>query len=131
MLNRSAFRKSLWGGLSRVVGVGLGVGAGSALKQLTGSALDGWVPAILMALASLVLMVFAEYEKEITDLPGESLPTSPKARIKLNDEPADSGSLTLPEGYNGGTITIQNNVPVIITPAGTDVSIIERTINSP
>lgn len=126
MINRSAFKKSLWGGLSRVVGVGLGVGAGSAIKQLTGTALDGWVPAILMAIASLILMIFAEYEKEITDVSGESLPTSPKATIKLNDEPADSGTLVLPEGYSGGTIIIQNS-----TVSPTTVPLVDRTKDSP
>lgn len=80
MLNKIAFRKALWGGLSRTVGVGLGVGAGNALKQIAGSVLDGWVPAIIMALASLVLLVLAEYEREIVpDSPGEASPPSPKA----------------------------------------------------
>jgi len=65
-LNRKALRRSLWASLSRLIGVGLGAGAGSLIHQLVGGGFTGWGLAFAMALASFALMLYAEYEKEIS-----------------------------------------------------------------
>jgi predicted MFS family arabinose efflux permease len=63
--DRRAFRKSLWSSISRLIGVSLGAGAGSLLYKLVGHGLQGWSTALLLMLVSVVLMVIAEYEREI------------------------------------------------------------------
>ena len=63
--NKKAFKKSFWGSLSRVIGIGLGAGAGGLLHQLVGDNLTSWVFAMIMAIASFAFMWFAEYEREI------------------------------------------------------------------
>jgi len=64
-LDRKALRRSLWAALARLIGVGLGAGAGSLIHQLIGGGFNGWGIAMGMAGVSFVLMVFAEYEREI------------------------------------------------------------------
>lgn len=64
-LNRRALRRSVWGSLSRLIGVGLGAGAGGLIHQLIGGGFSGWGIATAMAIASFVLMLVAEYEREI------------------------------------------------------------------
>lgn len=64
-LDQKALRKSFYGSLSRVVGVGLGAGAGSLLHNLVGDGLSGYGVALLMALASFAFMWYAEYEREL------------------------------------------------------------------
>lgn len=64
-LNRKALRRSVWGSLSRLIGVGLGAGAGSLIHQLIGGGFSGWGVAFGMAVASFALMLFAEYEREL------------------------------------------------------------------
>lgn len=63
-INRKALKRSLWGSLSRVIGVGLGAGAGGLLHQLVGDGLGSWTFAIGLAAASFACMWFAEYERE-------------------------------------------------------------------
>lgn len=63
--NKKAFRRSMWASFSRLVGVGLGAGAGSLVYKLIGGGFHGWGVAGLMAVVSLALMTFAEYEREI------------------------------------------------------------------
>ena len=63
--DRRAFRKSLWSSISRLIGVCLGAGAGSLLYKLVGSGLQGWGTALGMLIISVLLMVIAEYEREI------------------------------------------------------------------
>lgn len=63
-IDKRAFKRSLWGSLSRLIGVGLGAGAGSLIHQLVGGGFSGWGLALGMATVSFVLMLFAEYEKE-------------------------------------------------------------------
>lgn len=63
-LDRRALKRSLWASLSRLIGVGLGAGAGSLIHQLVGGGFSGWGMAMLMAVISFVLMLVAEYEKE-------------------------------------------------------------------
>jgi hypothetical protein len=65
--NRRAFKRAIWGSLSRLIGVGLGAGAGSLIYKLIGGGFNGWGMALLMAIASFGLMTFAEYEREIDD----------------------------------------------------------------
>jgi uncharacterized membrane protein YccC len=55
----------MWSSFSRLVGVGLGAGAGSLIYKLIGGGFQGWGVAVLMAGVSFVLMTFAEYEREI------------------------------------------------------------------
>lgn len=64
-LNKKALRRSIWSSLSRLIGVGLGAGAGSLIHQLIGGGISGWGLAFGMAIASFALMLFAEYEREI------------------------------------------------------------------
>lgn len=64
-LDKKALRRSIWSSLSRLIGVGLGAGAGSLIKQLVGDGFTGWATACGMALISFALMLFAEYEREI------------------------------------------------------------------
>lgn len=64
-LDKKAFKRSLWGSLSRVIGVGLGAGAGGLLHQLVGDGLGSWGFAVGLAVASFVFMWFAEYEREV------------------------------------------------------------------
>ncbi len=63
-LDRKALRRSMWSGVSRLIGVGLGAGAGSLIHQLVGGGTTGWGVAVTMAVVSLILMIFAEYERE-------------------------------------------------------------------
>lgn len=63
-LNKKALRKSFWGSLARLIGVGLGAGAGSLLKGLVGDGFEGWGLAFFMAVASFALLWVAEYERE-------------------------------------------------------------------
>ena len=64
-IHKTALRKSFWGSLARLIGVGLGAGAGSLIHQLIGGGFTGWGVAAMMAAFSFVLMWFAEYEREI------------------------------------------------------------------
>jgi len=64
-LNKRALKRSFWSSLSRLIGVGLGAGAGSLIHQLVGGGISGWGVAVSMAIASFFLMLFAEYEREI------------------------------------------------------------------
>lgn len=63
-LDRKALKRSVWSSLSRVIGIGLSVGAGSMIHTLLGDGIKGWGVAVTMALASFLLMCFAEYERE-------------------------------------------------------------------
>lgn len=63
--NRKAFRRAIWSSIARLISVGIGAGAGSILLQLTGGGVKGWGLACMMCIISLVLSIFAEYEKEI------------------------------------------------------------------
>lgn len=64
-VDKKALKRSFWGSLSRVIGVGLGAGAGGLLHQLVGDGLGSWTFAIGLAAASFVFMWLAEYEREI------------------------------------------------------------------
>jgi len=66
-LNRKALRRSAWSSLSRLIGVGLGAGAGSLIHQLIGGGFSGWGLALAMAVASFALMLFAEYERVLDE----------------------------------------------------------------
>ena len=63
--DRRAFRKSVWSSLSRLIGVSLGAGAGSLLYKLVGTGLQGWSTALILLTVSAILMVIAEYEREL------------------------------------------------------------------
>jgi hypothetical protein len=63
-INKKLFRRSLWSSFSRLVGVGLGSGAGSIIHQMVGDGMQGWGLALFMAIGSFVLMLYAEYERE-------------------------------------------------------------------
>ena len=63
--NKRAFRRAAWSSLSRLIGVGLGAGAGSLIYQLIGGGFKGWGVALTMVFVSFALILFAEYEKEI------------------------------------------------------------------
>ena len=65
--SRRAFKRAIWSSFSRLVGVGLGAGAGSLVYKLTGGGLHGWGVAVVLAVASFALMTFAEYERELDD----------------------------------------------------------------
>jgi uncharacterized membrane protein YccC len=63
-LNRKNLKRAFWASLARLIGVGLGAGAGSLIHQLVGGGFNGWGLATAMAVLSFCLMWFAEYEKE-------------------------------------------------------------------
>lgn len=64
-LNKRVMKRALWASLSRLIGVGLGAGAGSLVYKLVGGGFHGWGVATLLAVVSFVLMTFAEYEREL------------------------------------------------------------------
>ena len=64
-VDKKALKRSFWSSLSRVIGVGLGAGAGGLLHQLVGDGLGSWGFAMAMAAASFAFMWFAEYEREV------------------------------------------------------------------
>lgn len=66
-LNKKAFKRSFWAAIAKLIGVGLGAGAGSLLYQLIGGGFSGWGLAVGMAGISFCLMWFAEYEREISE----------------------------------------------------------------
>lgn len=66
-LNKRAFRRAGWAAFARLIGVGLGAGAGSLLYQLVGGGFHGWGVATVLAVVSFFMMWFAEYEKEKSD----------------------------------------------------------------
>lgn len=63
--DKKALRRSFWGSLSRVIGVGLAFSASSLIHQLAPDALSGWTAAIGMAIGSFFMIWIAEYEREI------------------------------------------------------------------
>lgn len=64
-LNKKAFRRACWAAIARLIGVGLGAGAGSLIYQLIGGGFTGWGLALTLAIVSFILMWFAEYEREL------------------------------------------------------------------
>jgi hypothetical protein len=64
-MDKKALKRSFWGSISRVIGVGLGAGAGGLLHQLVGDGLGSYGVALAMALASFAFMMIAEYEREM------------------------------------------------------------------
>lgn len=64
-LDKKAFRRAGWAAFARLIGVGLGAGAGSLIYQLIGGGFKGWGLALVFAIASFILMWFAEYEREV------------------------------------------------------------------
>lgn len=64
-MDKKALKRSFWGSLSRVIGVGLGAGAGGLLHQLVGDGLGSYAFAFGLAVASFMFMWLAEYEREI------------------------------------------------------------------
>lgn len=64
-IDRKAFRRAGWAAIARLIGVGLGAGAGSLIYQLIGGGFKGWGFALTLAICSFVLMWFAEYEREL------------------------------------------------------------------
>lgn len=63
-LDRKALRRSIWSSMSRLIGVGLGAGAGDIIHKLVGGGFNGWSLALMLAGASFVFMLIAEYERE-------------------------------------------------------------------
>lgn len=61
-----AAKRAFLSSCARLIGVVLGAGAGSLLKQLVGDGLHGWAVAAAMAGVGFILMFLAEREKEIT-----------------------------------------------------------------
>lgn len=64
-LDKRAFRRAGWAAVARLIGVGLGAGAGSLIYQLIGGGFKGWGFAATLAVVSIVLIWFAEYEREL------------------------------------------------------------------
>ena len=64
-IDRKALRRAGWAAFARLIGVGLGAGAGSLLYQLIGGGFTGWGMALVLAVVSFFLMWFAEYEREL------------------------------------------------------------------
>jgi uncharacterized membrane protein YgaE (UPF0421/DUF939 family) len=64
-INKKALKRSLFASIARLVGVGLGAGAGSLIHQLVGGGFSGWGVAFSLAIVSFALIWFAEYEREV------------------------------------------------------------------
>lgn len=64
-VNKRALRRAIWTSLSRLIGVGLGAGAGSLIYNLVGGGFHGWGVALALVFVSFFLIAFAEYEKEL------------------------------------------------------------------
>lgn len=62
---RRALKRSFYASISKLIGVGLGAGAGSLLYQMIGGGFKGWPVALGMAAISFALTWFAEFEREI------------------------------------------------------------------
>lgn len=62
--DKKALKRSFWGSLSRVIGVGLGASAGGLLHQVVGDGFGAVGTAVAMAIASFALIWFSEYERE-------------------------------------------------------------------
>lgn len=60
-----AFKRSFFASLGRLIGVGLGAGAGGLLKEMIGPGFRGWGIAAAMAVVSFLLIWASEYEREI------------------------------------------------------------------
>ena len=63
-LDKKAFRRSILSSISRLIGVGLGAGAGDIIHRMVGNGINGWSVALILAAASFILMAIAEYERE-------------------------------------------------------------------
>lgn len=63
-IDKKAFRRSMLSSVSRLIGVGLGAGAGDLVHRLVGGGFNGWSVALLLAAISFILMAIAEYERE-------------------------------------------------------------------
>lgn len=63
-VDKKAFRKAVWASLARVIGIFLAAGAGSIIKEQLGHGQLAWGFAMVMALVSWALIVYAEYERE-------------------------------------------------------------------
>lgn len=63
-INKKALKRSIWASISRVIGVGLGAGAGSIIHQAVGDGLGSYGVAVGLAIGSFAFMLFAEYERE-------------------------------------------------------------------
>lgn len=64
-LNKRVLKRALLASLSRLIGVGLGAGAGSLIYNLVGGGFSGWGIASVMAVGSFVLIAVVEYEREL------------------------------------------------------------------
>lgn len=64
-LNKKAARRAILASISRLIGVGLGAGAGSLIYSLVGKGVSGWGIASIMAICSFILIAVVEYEREI------------------------------------------------------------------
>jgi len=62
--NKKALKRSFLASLGRLLGVVLGAGAGSLIKDLVGGGVQGWGIAVIMALVSFVLVWFTEFKRE-------------------------------------------------------------------
>lgn len=124
-INQSALRRSMWGSLSRVIGVGLGVGAGGVIQHMV----TGWAAAIFMGTLSFILIWFAEYEKEATGVQlSSSEPSSLKSGIalQLEGEPVSKSAKIIQQEIDELYETILHNQKnfgiTIIIPNGTDIN---------
>ena len=63
-INKRAFKRSLFGSISRILGVSLGASAGSILYELIGNNLKSYFVASFLALISFILILFSEYNRE-------------------------------------------------------------------
>lgn len=62
--NKRALKRSFLASIGRLLGVGLGAGAGSLVKDLVGGGAQGWGVAVIMAIVSFLLVWFTEFERE-------------------------------------------------------------------
>lgn len=63
-MDKRVLKKSFLASIGRLIGVVLGAGAGSLIKELVGPGFTGWGVAMLMATVSFLLIWETEYMRE-------------------------------------------------------------------
>jgi predicted MFS family arabinose efflux permease len=63
-IDKKAFKRSTLSSFSKLIGIGLGAGAGDLVHRMVGDGFSGWSVALLLAATSFILILIAEYERE-------------------------------------------------------------------
>lgn len=65
-VDKKALRRSFWGSISRLLGIVMASGSGSIISQTIGQSSSWtWPLGVGMAIAGFILIMYAEYEREV------------------------------------------------------------------